>query len=318
MDNRARRLAMPRRRRVAGLSARNAAFTPWQRSRAVVALLIVAALAGLHELSLARALGDITVFQQLPLLDTAPGAPYPGQDVQSLLTNQPNPPTSQVVSDDFELSTTAPLTSISWWGAAQQSPDPHFFSVDISENVPASGNVPSHPGANVTSVPFAEPGWGIGINPPLYNATGVFNPGETQALFERYDATFPMPIVLQPNTVYWLTIEALDVTLSENGLNWAWHTRDYTIPNSAAPGDTLVGTVGGLPVYSFGAPAVVGTLTSLNYAPGVDGPAGINAFGMGMAFALHAAPEPSTFALAAFGGLALLAWRWRRSVRSWT
>ena len=222
------------------------------------------------------------------------------------------------MSDDFELSTSAPLTSITWWGAPLLTPDPHFFSVIFSANVPASGGVPSHPGSTLSSTPFAQPGWGTGN--PLYNSAPVSDPGDP-VLFEKYTATFPTPISLQASTVYWLTIQADDFTLSENALNWGWHTRDYTIQDSLAPGDTLVGTAAGLPVYNFGGSALSqaysnvglaqGSPTALSYAPGTDGPAGIGAFGMGMAFALNAVPEPSTIVLAAMGGLALLACRWR-------
>ena len=313
-------------RNATGLSIGNAASSlrmPW---RGGLALSVVVAVAGLQELSLPHAFGDVPVFEQLPLLNSPPGAPYPGQDVQSTIGIFPA--TTQAVSDDFELSTSTTLTSITWWGLPliDALVDPHFFSVIFSTNVPASGDVPSHPGDSFHIESFAAPGWGIGDNPPLYISTPVRDPGNRANMLFQYDATFTNPINLQANTIFWITIHANNFGPRELGINWGWHTRDYTIPDSLAAGDTLVGAVGGLPVNHFGASAqsqpfnsaglAQGPPSPLNYAAGTDGPAGINAFGMDMAFALYAVPEPSTLILAALGGVALLAYRNRRSLQA--
>jgi hypothetical protein len=308
-------------------SIRGAASRLRVRRRAPSTLLVLMALAGWHECSLAPAFGDITVFQQLPLQNDPPtGAPFPGHDQFSTIYPFSGV-TSAAVLDDFELSTSRRLTSITWWGAPlqpQSADHPHAFGVTVYDNVPASGNVPSHPGNIAASAEFAAPGFS-NFGTPLYTSTQVSDPGSPEGQLIEYSGSLPSGFQLQPSTVYWLSIYSF-ADATEQGLSWGWHTRDYTIPNPLSSGDALVGTVGGLPVNQFGSsalsqgyfgnppsgfPVAQGSPIALSYTAGADGAAGINAFGMDMAFALYTAPEPSTIVLSAMGGLALLACRWR-------
>jgi hypothetical protein len=297
----------------------------------VVGFMIIAVI-GLNERSLTRAVGQAPFFEQLPLLDDSPaGAPYPGHD-QSSTIYPFSGVTSAEVLDDFELSTSRKVTSITWWGAPlqpQSADHPHTFGLTVYDNVPASGNVPAHPGNIAANADFAAPGFS-NFGTPLYSSIPVNDPGSPEGQLTEYSGTLEFGWQFQANTIYWITIYSY-ADASEQGLSWGWHTRDYTIPNTLAPGDALAGNVGGLPLYQggFGAlsqaylgipptgiPEPQGSPTAINYAAGTDGPAGIQAFGMDMAFALYGVPEPSTFILAALGGLALLAWRWRSAVKS--
>jgi hypothetical protein len=292
----------------------------------LVGLIVVTSLIALHEASLPCAFGDVPVLQQLPLQNDPPaGAPFSGHDQFSTVVPAVGATGAEVL-DNFEVSVSRKLTSITWWGAPlqPQAAEPHEFFVQVYDNVPANGNVPSHPGNTVAFASIAAPGFGD-PGEPLYTSTQVSDPGSPAGLLMEYSGALSPFFQFQANTPYWLTIYT-SPDFTQLGLTWGWHTRDYTIPDPLSPVDSLVGMVGGLPVNQSGSgavsqgyignsngfPVLQGSPTPLSYSAGTDGPAGIDAFGMNMAFALYNAPEPSSLILGALGAIALLAYRRRR------
>ena len=122
-------------------SIRSAAPRLRVRRRAQSTFLVLMALAGWHECSLRPAFGDKTVFQQLPLLGTPPG--------RLSGPRRAPPATSAAVSDDFELSTSAPLTSITWCARAAAHARPALFFGDFLRQCSGEWRCPQSPRQHV-------------------------------------------------------------------------------------------------------------------------------------------------------------------------
>ena len=109
------------------------------------------------------------------------------------------------------------------------------------------------------------PGAGTFTETPEPSVAG----GPDGQLYE-YNAELANPFPEQAGTTYWLKIVAL-TTPAQQGLQWGWHNRDYTIadPYAAAPGDLNIGPNDiGQPVYHYMDDAVTGDVTYLPNAVG--------------------------------------------------
>jgi hypothetical protein len=225
--------------------------------------------------------GEVLKFQQLPLggLLTNPASQFPGHD--ELSTASANAASKDFsgtfAADDFSDNVTSPIVDVQWWGSylpstATPSQVQHFL-ISFESNVPAT----STSGFSQPGVPLSAQV--VNLAPILTPASGTFTetsvpsvPGPDGPLYE-YNAELANPFPEQAGTTYWLKIVAL-TDPSQQGLQWGWHNRDYTIPDpyAAAPGDVNLGPNDiGQPVYHYMDDAVTGDVT---YIPGA-GPQGL-------------------------------------------
>jgi hypothetical protein len=220
--------------------------------------------------------GEVLKFQQLPLGDLAtnPNSLFPGHDELSTasLSTTTQAFTGTFAADDFSDNVTAPIVDVGWWGSYLPSTaapgQVQKFLISFETNVPpnpASGF--SQPGqslsSEVVSLGALAPGSGTFTETPDPSL-----PGPDGQLYE-YNAELRNPFPEQAGTVYWLKIVALTGP-AQQGLQWGWHNRDYTIPDpyAAAPGDTNLGINDiGQPVYHYMDDAVTGDITYLNVPP---------------------------------------------------
>jgi hypothetical protein len=282
---------------------------------------------------------------------------FPGHDeLSTAIRTNPNAPwQGTYMADDFADYANTPVTHVRWWGSyMQQQPTPTLggvkrflisFEHNIPETVGPNGQIiPSHPDpldprnlhqiVNITPG-IAPPPPGSFTEKPVPTPAGPVPPPEP--LFE-YNAELNLgkwfdqdPAAPRTNNVYWLKIVALvDADGTVPPLQWGWHNRDWSIPNTLAakPGDTpdgaerIIGAVPigpgvAAPVWHFEDDAVQGPIFVFpevmpnmpgiveqpgflpqNYMFRVDGPEEIQAFSKDLAFELYTrVPEPATSAL---------------------
>jgi len=296
---------------------------------------------------------DVPKFTQAPLDGlSAAGALYFGHDEVSTAylhydaTGAPAGYAGHFMADDFADQLNTPVVHVKWWGSYvknQRIQPISSFLIAFESDIPASQNPLgfSMPGA-VLSSQIVSAG-------PLSPASGTYTetpvspggPPLDEAVYE-YNAELAVPFDQAPDTVYWLKIVAL-VDLppgvqpgADPVTEWGWHDRDWTAPNPLAsaavtPGEGVIGTVAGLPVWHFQDDAVFGDVVLPGplplpaspivsqdpasfrpalYIDDIDGPVGIGQFSKDLAFELYTVPEPATLGLLAVGGL-LAVWRRR-------
>lgn len=129
-----------------------------------------------------------------------------------------------VIASDWMCQNPAPVTDVHWWGGYDVviSDAIESFIIGIHEDIPAAGDIPSHPGPRLAQhvIPFLD------CNETFFgndiNWNGVYS----------YTAILPEPFAQVPGTIYWLSIIA--VTPGENAPRWGWHsssvsTIDYAV-----------------------------------------------------------------------------------------
>jgi hypothetical protein len=292
--------------------------------------------------------GQALKFQQLPLNNglapSAGGAPFPGHDEMST-AYATRDPLGQItgwsgpyMADDFADTFTTPVVHLRWWGSYLTPPSLGSvtqFLISFEEDVPATTDSPSHPGAPILTQ-IVHPG-------VLAPGSGTFtekliNAEVAEPLYE-YNAELHLgkEFHQEPDSIYWLKIVAL-VDPQQGMVAWGWHNRDWSIANPLAsptvvPGEHIAGFVGptSSPVHHFQDNAVTGgVIVTVNpdmpnmpsiqqigftpqfYSTPVDGPIGISAFSKDLAFELYTTPEPSTWALLSLGAVGALVLRRRR------
>ncbi len=298
---------------------------------------------------------DVLKFSQRPMDQTQiDGIVYWGHDEMSTVYgshaanqygayNAAYPP-GVFMADDFADSFTTPVVHVKWWGSYRGNSEVgtnHVsrFLIAFESDVPATPGGFSYPGqsllAQVVTVGAITPQSGT-FTEALVNGGG---PPINEHLYE-YNAELAIPFAQLPDTVYWLKIVALvDESVDGQGIEWGWHNRDYTIPDTLASANVLPGEVNQgpgpftnstIPIWHFQDDAISGTLVNVNLFPvppipsGVDmyqppsdfltttykdftdGPANISLWSKDLAFELYTTPEPATLGLLALGGLAML------------
>ncbi|MGD0137804.1 MAG: hypothetical protein ABSD28_02935 [Tepidisphaeraceae bacterium] len=235
---------------------------------------------GIGSFASAQALpGEALKFQQLPLGDlvTNPTSQFPGHDELSTasVNTASKAFTGTFAADDFSDNVTSPIVDVQWWGSylpntAAPGQVQHFL-ISFETDVPAnSASGFSQPGQSLSSQVVT-----LGALAP---ASGTFTEtpqpsvaGGPDGQIYQYNAELANPFPEQAGTTYWLKIVAL-TTPAQQGLQWGWHNRDYTIPDpyAAPPGDSVLGTNDiGQPVFHYLDDAVTGDVT---YIPGVPPP----------------------------------------------
>ena len=256
------------------------------------------------------------------------------------------------MADDFADTINAPVAHVTWWGSyLNPSSTGHVnkFLISFESDIPAGGTYPfSYPGTPLLSQVVTLTGTGGTIPAGKFTEQFVSTGGTPnyEALY-KYNAELALPFNQVPNQVAWLKIAAL-VNTSTAGQQptdpvWGWHDRDFTVQDLLAstpplvnPGEGIVANLfdpakpEGVDVWHFQDDAVHGQLSvtvtgnnvldlyqwnpyPTNYVYGLDGPYDIQYVSKDLAFALSAAPEPSTVAMLL--GLALMglsSWAWRR------
>jgi hypothetical protein len=222
--------------------------------------------------------GEVLKFQQLPLGDLATNtaSQFPGHDELSTasINTSSHSFTGTFAADDFSDNVSSPIVDVGWWGSYPQSTaapgQVQQFLISFESDVPAnSASGFSHPGQSLSSevvtLGALSPGSGTFTQTPEPSV-----PGPDGQLYE-YNAELANPFPEQAGTVYWLKIVALTGP-AQQGLQWGWHNRDYTIPDpyAAPPGDAVVGMNDiGQPVNHYLDDAVTGNVI---YTPGATPP----------------------------------------------
>jgi hypothetical protein len=278
---------------------------------------------------------EVLKFQQLPLDNTpVQGALYNGHDERSTAYATLDATGAFLnwqggyMADDFADKVSTPVVHVTWWGsyintAVPPSPVQQFL-ISFETDVPALPGAASHPGTPILSQ-IVNAG---ALAPGSGTFTETLVNGNVPEHLYKYNAELALPFSEQKDTVYWLKIVALT---NDPALAWGWHNRDYTTQDPLAspavvPGETVIGPSGALigqPVWHFQDDAVVGGLIVTPTAAGglsvqqpgfapqsyldiLDGPTGISTYSKDLAFELYTVPEPTTLALLALGGLAML------------
>ena len=198
-------------------------------------------------------------------------------------------------ADDFADKVDTPVICVRWWGSyiGQQFPDgvPATYSVPkflivFETDVPATTNIPSHPGTPIVSQIVDRTALGSLI-PGTFTET-PFAIGGCEDTFQ-YEAKLLCPFEQEKDTVYWIKIVALydfgpefshclDMTQVPGGAMcefltnpnftqnlflqcpnlqeqyplglpvWGWHNRDYRIKNTTASAAVFPGEVNLSPV----------------------------------------------------------------------
>jgi hypothetical protein len=303
--------------------------TVQSRSIAIITITPFVSL-GITSLASAQALpGEVLKFQQLPLgdLQTNPKTPAPGHDELStaMLNTSSQGYSGTFAADDFSDNLSSPVVDVEWWGSylpnTAQPGSVQQFLISFESDVPVgpAGGF-SHPGnvlsSEVVTLGALTPQSGTFTETPVASL-----PGPDGQLYQ-YNAELTNPFPEQADTVYWLKIVAL-TTPSQQGLQWGWHNRDYTIPDPYAapvlPGEVNLGPASN-PIWHFQDDAVSGLI---NYVPGSVpqegnfaplsynttsdgfGGTGVTPPSEDLAFELYTVPEPVGLPLLA-GGLFLM------------
>ena len=291
-----------------------------------------------------------------PAYGSVPSAAFfPGHDELSTAwrTNPNTPWSGEYMADDFADYANTPVTHVRWWGSYLQEqqhsgPPVQKFLISFEHNVPASTGptgqiIPSHPDfthpGNLHQIVTLVPG----ITPPpagTFTEKPIPTPGGAPEGLYEYNAElnfqkwFPEQAASPgTNNVYWLKIVALVDEQEVGHLQWGWHNRDWSIPDTLAakPGDTPDGAernlsielgIPGPPVWHFEDDAVLGGITvspnptmppfmpdvtqngfaPQHYVPPLDGPSIIGNYSKDLAFELYTRiPEPTSMCLLAVG-----------------
>lgn len=286
--------------------------------------------------------GEMLHFEQLPLngglAPSSGGAPYPGHSelstaTQGLFGIMYGGPS---VADDFSISTSSPVVHVEWWGSyLNPGTNPNGVQAFlISIEVPGTEDSPGYPSGVPVTAQIVTKG-ALSAGSGTFTETAIATAGGAAADLLQYNAELAIPVPLLQDQLYWLRIVALVNPNGDGDMQWGWQGRDYELTDTyAATGPTpgehelasdvwhfqdsaMTSDVTIFPVPDSELAGLIGgtSNTALNYVNGVDGAAGINQYGMDMAFRLYAMPEPSTVALFAMGGVALAWAAYRRSRR---
>jgi hypothetical protein len=280
--------------------------------------------------------GEALKFIQDPLGDlvTNPNSAAPGHDeLSTAVANATAAGYSGVfAADDFSDNITSPVVDVQWWGSYLGSANGANTNHVQQFLISFESDIPAGPAGN-----FSEPGsvllaQTVKAESVLTPASGMFTETAVPALagpdgpLYEYNAELATPFPEIAGTIYWLKIVAL--TSPNDGIQWGWHNRDYTItdPLAAAviPGEQNLGNAA-LPVWHFQDDAVTGSLSylpsqnflqetnisPLSYNNTTDGfPAGIVTPSEDLAFGLYyAVPEPTALPLLAAGMFLLRRYR---------
>ena len=229
-----------------------------------------------------------------------------GWDMYSFWPGGADRPTI-VVADDWRCLDGLPVTDFHWWGSyiAGVPGTVSSFEVSIHSDIPAQGEIPSHPGQLLKSYEFplggklldgldgaAFPG---GIVEEMFYETGAGHD------IYQYNVVLPDPqfyFYQEQGQIYWLNIVARMV--DDNSV-WGWHTalRPPFVPENGL--DPAVA------IYDYD-PQTGGYFRWLSL---VDSHCNIQ-----MAFELTTIPEPGTMALVGTAGLFVLGLMRRRRLSS--
>jgi hypothetical protein len=196
-----------------------------------------------------------------------------------------------VAADDWMCMSGSPVTDIHWWGSyLSDDVDLDAFRITIFSDIPAGGAaapIPSHPGGRLIQYIFD-----LGDTHETPYGTDFF-----EETVNQYFVVLPEPFIQQQGTIYWLSIEAID--LDATTPTWGWHTA--VMNTSPSHLDDAVQLLGYNPE----------TGTYQSFIPLEYEPAGAPGFSLDLAFELTTIPEPATIIMigSALVGIAAVARR---------
>jgi hypothetical protein len=249
--------------------------------------------------------------------------PFQGQDILSTAFQTPGGGAQgNMAADDFSDNNPLPIGHISWWGSYINGTNPgaaplvQQFQISLYSDVPQVVGTTasfSHPGTLIATQTVTQSTTGMltysdgeftdKLVPPGTN--GAPAPGDSPLI--EYNAELnwlqnPFPDATNGN-VFWLSIVALEPSVSSPQYEWGWHDRDWGISDPlAGPGfemaappyhggdDAVTGSYNG-------DPSLVGGYVPQFYNPNFDGIGS----SMDLSFALYTVPVPEPASLGLLG-----------------